>query len=287
MKSSATKRRLARLRQVRVSTGFVYIIMILIALVMLFPIMWIVFSSFKRLIEFSAYPPSLLPSHLSFGNYREVFEHSQILLYLRNTLVLVVGNTFGTLLASSLVAYPLARLTFKGKNFIFALIIGTMLMPAYVTIVPQFILFSKLGWLNTFLPLIVPAFFAYPYNIFLFRQFYRTIPRELDEAARIDGASEWQIYARIIVPLSKPIFITIGILSSVFWWNEFFLPMVFINSEALKPISVGVFSFARTMFTLRWDLLMAMSTIMIAPPLLLYVAGRRHITEGIKSTGLK
>lgn len=287
MKSSATKRRLTGLRQVSVSTGFVYIVMILIALVMLFPIMWIVLSSFKRLIEFSAYPPSLLPSQLYFGNYREVFEHSEILLYLRNTIVLVVGNTFGTLLSSSLVAYPLARLTFKGKNFIFALIIGTMLMPAYVTIVPQFILFSKLGWLNTFLPLIIPAFFAYPYNIFLFRQFYRTIPRELDEAARIDGASEWQIYARVIVPLSKPIFITIGVLSSVFWWNEFFLPMVFINSENLKPISVGVFSFARTMFTLRWDLLMAMSTIMIAPPLLLYVAGRRNITEGIKSTGLK
>ena len=153
--------------------------------------------------------------------------------------------------------------------------------------IPQYILFSKLGWLNTFWPLIVPAWFAYPYNVFLFRQFYKTIPSSLDEAARIDGATEWQIFVKIIVPLSRPIFITIGLLSSIFWWNEFFLPLVFIQSEELKPLSVGIYSFARTLFRMRWDLVMAIASLMLIPPLLLFALGRRYITEGIKTTGLK
>jgi len=178
-------------------------------------------------------------------------------------------------------------MSFRGRSVAFSIIVATMMMPTIVTVIPQYILFMKLGWLDSFWPIIVPAWFAYPYNVFLFRQFYRTIPRELDEAARIDGASEWQIFTKIIVPLSRPIFITIGILSGIFWWNEFFIPLVFIKSEKLKPLSVGVYSFARTVFTIRWDLVMAMATLMLLPPLILYVLGRRYITEGIKTTGFR
>jgi multiple sugar transport system permease protein len=199
----------------------------------------------------------------------------------------MAGTTIGTLISSSMVAYPLAKINFRGRGFWFGSILATMFVPSSVTIIPQFILFSKLGWLNTYWPIIVPAWFAYPYNVFLFRQFYRTLPAALDEAARIDGASEWQIFTKIIVPLSRPVFITIGLLSSIFWWNEFFIPFVYLQTEGLKPLSVGIYSFARTWFRMRWDLVMAIATLMVIPPLLLFAVGRRYITEGIKTTGLK
>ncbi|PLV57447.1 carbohydrate ABC transporter permease [Thermotoga sp. SG1] len=267
--------------------GFQYALMIIVAIIMFFPILWIISSSFKPLIEFSSYPPRLFAKTFTLKNYQEVLTNSKLPIYLRNTLILMLGNTVGTLLSSSLVAYPLARMDFRGKKLIFALILATMMVPSYVTIVPQYILFRYLGWLDSFLPIIVPAFFAYPYNVFLFRQFYRTIPRELDEAAKIDGCNEWQIFWKIIVPISKPIFITIGVLSSIYWWNEFFVPMVFINSEELKPLSVGIYSFSRTTFIVRWDLIMAMATIMIIPPMILFLLAREYITAGIKTTGLK
>jgi multiple sugar transport system permease protein len=264
-----------------------YSIMAIVAIIMFFPILWIISSSFKPLVEFNSYPPRILPSKLYLGNYKELFSQSKILMYLRNTLILILGNTIGTLISSSIVAYPLARMNFKGRSFIFALILSTMMVPSFVTIIPQYILFSKLGWLDSFLPIIVPAFFAYPYNVFLFRQFYKTIPIELDEAAKIDGCNNWQIFTKIIAPLSRSIYITIGILSSIFWWNEFFIPLIYINSEDLKPLSVGVYSFSRTMFIPRWDLFMAMSSIMIIPPILLYLFAKRFIIEGIKTTGIK
>ncbi|MEN3184510.1 MAG: carbohydrate ABC transporter permease [Atribacterota bacterium] len=275
------------MRRRRLGNAFQYALMSIVAIVMFFPILWIILSSFKPMIEFSTFPPRILPSRFFWQNYAEVFASSKLLVYLRNTLILIVGNTVGTLLSSSIVAYPLARMRFRGREVIFSLILMTMMVPSYVTIIPQYILFKELGWLDTFLPIIVPAFFAYPYNVFLFRQFYRTIPRELDEAAKIDGCSEWGVFLRVIAPLSKPVFITIGILSSIFWWNEFFIPMVFINSEDLKPLSVGIYSFSRTTFVVRWDLIMAMATVMLIPPMTLFLVARQYITEGIKTTGLK
>jgi multiple sugar transport system permease protein len=264
-----------------------YTLMIVIAIIMFFPILWMISSSFKPLVEFNSYPPSLFPSKIYLNNYIELFSQSKIFVYLRNTLILIIGNTVGTLISSSIVAYPLARMEFRFKGLIFGIILATMMVPSFVTIIPQYILFKEFGWLDTFLPIIVPAFFAYPYNVFLFRQFYRTIPKELDEAAKIDGCNSWQIFLKIIIPISRPIFITIGVLSSIFWWNEFFIPLIFINSEDLKPLSVGSYSFSRTMFIVRWDLLMAMATIMIVPPIVLYLIARRYIVEGIKTTGIK
>ncbi len=264
-----------------------YFIAALVAIIMFFPILWIISSSFKPLIEFSSYPPFLIPRHFYPENFIELLSQSKVLTYLKNTVILIVGSTVGTLISSSIVAYPLARMNFRGRNLIFGMILATMMVPSAVTIVPQYILFNRLGWLDTFLPIIVPAFFAYPFNVFLFRQYYRTIPKDLDEAAKLDGCNSWQIFLKIIVPLSKPIFIAIGVLSSIYWWNEFFIPLIFINSEDLKPLSVGLYSVSRTFFITRWNLLMAMSTVMIIPPIILYLFSRRYIAEGIKTSGIK
>lgn len=273
----------------QVSSVFLYLLLMLVAVIMFFPIMWIISSSFKSLIEINAYPPRLFVRHPKFSNYWQVISKPAIWLYLRNTLILIVGNTAGTLLSSSLVAYPLARMHFRGEKVVFAMILATMMVPATTTIIPQYLLFSRLRWLDTPLPMIIPAWFAYPYNVFLFRQFFKSIPKSMDEAALIDGCNRFQIYAKIFIPLSKSTFITIGILSSVSWWNELFQPLIYINSEIWKPLTVGAlttFKMAGS-FVTQWNITMAMSTLMIIPPILLYLFGQKYIVAGIKTSGMK
>lgn len=266
-----------------------YCVLILIALVMLFPILWIASSSLKTTIDLSSYPPKLFPAHPVFSNYLRVFEGTNVLRYTLNTLVLIVGNTLGTLLSSPIVAYPLARMKFKGQHFIFMLIIATMMVPTTTVIIPQYLLFSKIGWLDSFLPLIVPSFFAYPYNVFLFRQFFKTIPASMDEAAMIDGCNRLKILTHILIPLSKPTFITIGVLCAVSWWNELFTPLIYINTDNLKPLTVGALTVFKTGggFITEWNLTMAMSIVMIVPPILLYLFASKYIVTGIKTSGVK
>ena len=266
-----------------------YCVLILIALVMLFPILWIASSSLKTTIDLSSYPPKLFPTHPVFSNYLRVFEGTNVLRYTLNTLVLIVGNTLGTLLSSPIVAYPLARMKFRGQHFIFMLIIATMMVPTTTVIIPQYLLFSRIGWLDSFLPLIVPSFFAYPYNVFLFRQFFKTIPASMDEAAMIDGCNRLKILTHILIPLSKPTFITIGVLCAVSWWNELFTPLIYINTDNLKPLTVGALTVFKTGggFITEWNLTMAMSIVMIVPTILLYLFASKYIVTGIKTSGVK
>jgi multiple sugar transport system permease protein len=267
-----------------------YTVMIIVAAFMFFPIYWIFCNSLKTLTGISAFPPQWFPSDPQWDNYRQVLSNPSTLLYMRNTLILCVANTAGTLLSSSLVAYPLARMQFRGKGFVFAVIIGTMMVPTATLVIPQYLLFRAFGMLDSFWPLILPSFFAQPYNVFLFRQFFVSIPESIDEAAMLDGCSRWQAFWRVIVPLGKPIFITVGIMSASFWWNELFTPLIFINSDNLKPLTVG----ALTSFQLagggnqtNWPLQMAFSMLMIIPPAVLYIFCSKYITEGIKTSGMK
>ena len=267
-----------------------YFLLIVVAIFMLFPIFWIFSNSLRSLAEISSWPPRLFPEVARWENYVEVLRDSNALLYFRNTAILMVGNTVGTLISSSIVAYPLARMNFRGKSLVFALILSTMMVPTVTTIIPQFILFNHLGWLDSFRPMIIPAFFAFPYNVFLFRQFFMTIPRSLDEAAMMDGCNKWQIFIKVIVPIAKPIFITITVLSCIFWWNELFAPLIFIDSNHLRPLTLGVMQSFRvpgaTQLT-AWNLQMAMSVLMAIPPMLLYMFGSKYLSEGIKATGSK
>ncbi|MFZ8764951.1 carbohydrate ABC transporter permease [Enterococcus diestrammenae] len=267
-----------------------YIVLIFFAILMFFPIFWIFSNSLKTLNGISSFPPKIFPTEPQWENYIEVLKKSDALTYLRNSLILLVGNTVGTLLSSSIVAYPLARMDFKGKNMIFGLILATMMVPTVTLVIPQFILFRNLGWLDSFLPMIVPSFFAYPYNVFLFRQFFKTIPKSIDESAMLDGCTKLQVFTKVLVPLAKPIFITVGVLSAIFWWNELFQPLIFIDSEKLKPLTVG----ALTAFKLEggqnqtaWNLQMAFAMIMAIPPMILYMVASKHLVAGIKTSGMK
>lgn len=280
-----------KIEKKKINNVIITLVKILVAVIMFFPIIWIISSSFKSLIEVSQFPPTIIPKDFQLDNYIRILTDSSFYLYLRNTLLLIVGTTVGTLVSSSLVAYPLARLDFPGKNIFFTIIVGTLMVPGIALIIPQYIMFGKLGWLDTLLPMIVPAWFTFPYNVFLFRQFFRSVPKELDEAAKIDGCSHLGIFFRVLVPLSKPVFATIAVLSSVFWWNELTQPLIYINRETWRPLTVAVMTrynhFGDNMFTITWHTLMAVSAIMIIPPMVLYLAGSKFLVEGVKTSGIK
>ncbi len=267
-----------------------YAVLIIVALVMLFPIYWIFVSSLKTLNGISASPPVFFPSDPQWSNYLAIFQRPNVMAYLRNSAILVVANTVFTLLSSSLVAYPLARMRFRGRGAIFGLILATMMVPSVTVVLPQFLLFREFGWLDSLLPLTIPALFAAPYNVFLFRQFFMTIPTSIDEAARLDGCNSFQTFFRITVPLAKPIFITVAVLSAISWWNELFLPLIYINSDELKPLALG----ATTAFIMpgglgihEWHEQMAFAMLMAIPPMIVYMVASRYISGGIKTTGIK
>ena len=267
-----------------------YVILIIFALFMFFPILWIVSNSLKSLSGISQFPPKIIPTDPQWSNYVEVLKKPETIRYFGNSLILVVGNTIGTLISSSIVAYPLARMEFKGGKAIFGIILATMMVPSVTLIVPQFLLFKQFGWLDSFLPMIIPSFFAMPYNVFLFRQFFKTIPKSIDESAMLDGCSRFQVFTKVIAPLAKPIYITVGVLSAVFWWNELFQPLIFIDSENLKPLTVGAltsFTISGTGGMTQWNLQMAFATIMTLPPMILYMFASKHLVGGIKTSGLK
>ena len=268
----------------------VYIIKILVAVIMFTPIIWIATGGFKTLTEFTT-SGSIIPKMPTLENFKYIFQHSDVWKYMRNTFILMFGTTAGTLISSSLVAYPLARMEFRGKNLVFGIIIATMMIPNIALIIPQYIMFGKIGWLDSLLPMIVPAWFAYPYNTFLFRQFFRTIPRELDEAAIIDGCSRPQLFFRVLVPLTKPIYATIAVLSCVFWWNELTQPVFYINSDRWRTMTIALMtSYMYTggnTFVINWASIMAAATLMIIPPMVLYFCGSKYLVGGIKTTGLK
>ena len=267
-----------------------YVVKILVALIMFLPIIWIITGGFKTLTEFTT-SSNIIPKKVTFENFIYIFKNSNIWLYTRNTVLLMVGTTAGTLISSSLVAYPLARMEFRGKNLIFSIIIATMMIPNIALIIPQYIMFGKLGWLDPLFPMIIPAFFAYPYNVFLFRQYFRSIPKELDESATIDGCNKMQIFFKVLAPLSKPTYATIAVLSCVFWWNELTQPVFYINSDQWRTLTIALMtSYMYTSgnaFVINWPSIMAAATLMIVPPMVLYFCGNQFLVGGIKTSGLK
>lgn len=267
-----------------------YIIKTIVAVIMFLPIIWILTGGFKTLTEFTT-SSSLIPKNFTMENYNYIFSNSNIWLYMRNTTLLMLGTTVGTLISSSLVAYPLARMEFKGRNLIFTIIIVTMMIPNIALIIPQYIMFGKIGWLDSLLPMIIPSWFAYPYNVFLFRQYFRSIPKELDESATIDGCTKAQIFTKILAPLSKPTYATIAVLSCVYWWNELTQPVFYINSDKWRTLTIAIMTSymytAGNAFVINWPSIMAAATLMIIPPMLLYFFGNQFLVGGIKTSGLK
>ncbi len=257
------------------------------ALLMLAPLVWMVSSSLKLETRVFEYPPRLIPRPARFMNYVDALTYKPFHLYLRNTVFLVIMNEIAVLGTASFCAYGFARINFKGRNFWFSVLLAVMMLPNIVLMVPQFVIFSRLRWIDTFLPLVVPPFFGGgAFNIFLLRQFFRGIPEALADAARIDGCSEFGIYARVMLPLAKPALTTVAIFTFIGAWNNFMGPLLYFNSSEKYTVSIGLAMFRSVMRT-RWDLLMAASTAMTLPMIAVFFAAQRYFVQGVVLTGLK
>jgi multiple sugar transport system permease protein len=228
----------------------------------------------------------LIPSPVVWENFPKALTQINFPQALRNSLVYALPAVVGTVFSCSLVAYGFARIAWPGRDLVFIVLLGTMMLPGQVTFIPLYVIYAKLGWIGTFLPLVVPTFLGNPFFIFLLRQFFRGIPEELSSAARIDGASELQILLRIIVPLSWPALITVGLFTFIDKWGDFFGPIVYLNNADLYPLSVAVQTFQSAHKT-DWPLSMAASVVISAPLVVLYFLAQRKFIEGITLTGIK
>jgi multiple sugar transport system permease protein len=266
---------------------FVTLLLIAGSSLILMPLWWMISTSLKSPAEIAQYPPTFFPEKLNFSNYIEAWQTAPFTRWALNTLFLAVVGTIGSVLVNSLVAYGFAKIRFKGRNALFVIVLSTMLIPGFVTMVPQYILFSKLGWVNTYLPLIVPAFLGSAFFIFLLRQFMMGIPNELIEAAILDGAGHLQIWWHIMLPLTKPALITVAIFTFNGAWNDLLGPLLYINDESMYTLQIGLQTFKGTVQT-QWHYLMAMSVSVLLPVVLLFFFFQRYFIEGSNiSSGTK
>lgn len=265
----------------------VYGLLLILGTAILLPFLWTLSSSLKTTGAGIKFPPVFIPETFIWDNYPKVFRMIPFMTFFRNSAFVAGVAVIGELLSASMVAYSFARLRFPGRNILFMLVLATMMIPFPVTMVPTFILFRLLDWVGTFLPLILPPFFGPAFSIFLLRQFFLTINPELDEAAKVDGANEWTIYWRIILPLSKPALATIAIFSFMANWNDFMGPLIYLNNSEMYTLALGV-NYLRA-FRGGGDLAvqMAASVMFMAPCIVLYFIAQRNIVQGIVTTGLK
>jgi ABC-type glycerol-3-phosphate transport system permease component len=266
-----------------------HLIAVLLGIVLMLPFYWAVIGSLKQMTEVRQIPPIWWPSVPQWVNYVDVWTTRFFPLWVWNSIFLTVVATTGTVVSSSLAGYAFARFRFPGKNLLFTLTLATLMLPAYVLLIPNFMLFWKLGWLNTYLPLTVPFWFGQAFFIFLFRQFFMTVPIELDEAARIDGASYPRIFWSIMLPLSGPVFATAAIIEGINQWNSFLRPLIILNQPENYPLSVGLRYFVvNPGDNLPKDhLLMAASVIMTVPVIILFFIGQRSFVRGVVMSGIK
>jgi multiple sugar transport system permease protein len=277
----------------RLGTAGRYAILFVLAMTFLLPFYWMVTSAMKDDGQVYVVPPVWIPSPAYIGNFTAAWTVQNFNLYLFNTVVkYAIPSTLGTVLSSAIVAYSFARMRWPGREICFAICLATMMIPAQVRLVPLFIIFKQLGWINTYLPLVVPAFFGNAFFIFMLRQFFRSIPMELSEAARIDGASEIMILSRIVLPLAKPALMVVGLFAFMDAWNDYFGPLIFINNEVDWTLALAIQRMGRAMSEVgaqanAYPYLMAVSTIVTMPILLLFFFAQRAFIEGISLSGLK
>jgi ABC-type glycerol-3-phosphate transport system permease component len=265
----------------------VHAILIVGAVIFLFPFLWMVITSLKPLSETTAIPPTLIPSKILWSNYKEATEAIPFWVFARNTLTVCLLSVIGTVVSSTIVAYGFSRIAWRGRDFVFYCVLATMMIPFPVIMVPLFVVFAKIGWVGSLKPLWVPTFFSGAFNIFLLRQFFRTIPMELSEAARIDGCSEVGILLRIIMPLSKPALLVVGLFQFIFSWNDFMGPLIYLNKEETYTLALGLQFFQKQHGGTQWNYLMAASALVVVPILVLYFFTQKVFIEGISMTGVK
>ena len=263
-----------------------YALLLLPGIVMLAPFVWMVLSSLKSFMESSSYPPILFPSRLRFENYAIVFGKLHFFRYFLNTCLVSISVCAGQLVIGLLAGYGFAKLRFPGRSVLFFVYLGTMMIPVYVVLIPSFILMKQLGWIDTFLALIIPPIFesGLVFGIFLMRQFYLTVPDELLDSATIDGSSPLRTYAQVVMPLSSSVLLAFGILSFVWAWNSLLWPLIVTNGEAKRVLAIALALF-QGMFDADYHLAMAAATVSQIPLITAYVIGQKYVLQGITLSG--
>ena len=275
----------------------VYVLLVGLALIYMAPLLWMLSTSLKASWEVVVRPPVWIPSELHWENYWEGWTALPFNIFLRNSLMIALHNVFANLITCSMAAYAFARLRAPGKNVFFIAILSTMMMPFEVTIIPHYLLWMHVGnftrdafgftaGINTFWPMMLPAWFTWPFGVFLLRQFFLTLPTELDDAARIDGASIFRIYWNIVLPLSKPALASVAILGFMGNWNNFIQPLIFLNDWDHFTIPIGL-NFFRGQYRTYFEQMMAVSLITVLPILILFFFTQRYFIRGIALTGIK
>ncbi|WP_135553694.1 carbohydrate ABC transporter permease [Paenibacillus cymbidii] len=263
-----------------------HILLIVLGISFLLPFVWMISTSLKPDEQLFIFPPEWIPSQFMWSNYPDALSFFPFFKYLKNTLIICLWTLLGTTLSSAIVAYGFSRIQWPGRNFLFLILLSTMMLPYQVTMIPLFVLFKQLGWVGSFKPLIIPSFFGGAFSIFLVRQFYLTIPYELSDAARIDGCSEFRIFWQIILPLAKPALATVALFTFIGGWNDFLGPLIYLNDESKFTISLGLQQFVGVYGT-EWSKLMSASVVTTVPIILLFFFGQKMFIQGISTTGLK
>lgn len=265
----------------------VYFILSIGAVIILLPIAWMISTAFKDSGSIFLFPPQWIPNPIQWNNLSKAIGSIPFLTFLKNSLVIVSLGVLGQVCSASIVSYGFARLDFPGRDFLFLLVLSTMMLPGIVTMIPVFMMFKAWGWLNTLKPLIVPSYFGGgAFYIFVMRQFFMTIPFELDEAARIDGCGTFGIFLHILLPLAKPALLTIAIFSFMGFWSDFMGPLIYLNDSAKFTLALGLNLF-RGMFQTEWNLLMAASLLMMLPCVVLFFFTQKQFIQGIVVSGIK
>ena len=265
---------------------FLYAFLIVLAVLFILPIFYLFMGSFKAESELFRVPFKWLPDKFQFGNFINMFSSMPFFKFLKNTMIIVVCNIVGSLLSCSLVAYGFARLRWPGRDKVFILVLITMILPYQVTLVPLFLMFTKMKWIGTFLPLTVTCFFGNPFFIFLLRQFFTGIPQDISEAARIDGAGEFTIFSKLVIPMAKPALTTVAIFAFIRSWNDFLGPLVFLGKDELYTLSLAA-SMLKSNLDPNWSLLLALGAVMILPVLILFFVMQKYFIQGIAMSGIK
>ncbi len=281
--------------QEKLIKAVVYILIFVGAIIFSIPFFWMLSTSLKFPFQVYRFPPEWIPNPVRWENYLRIFrlESLPLVLYFKNSLVYATTVMIGMVISSSLVAFSFARLRFRGSTILFFFLLAIMIIPGQITMIPLFIFFSRIKWINSYKPLIIPAFFASPYYVFLLRQFFTSIPREMDDAAKIDGCGFFSIYSRIILPLSKPAHGIIAIFTFTTTWQGFLYPLIYLNDTEKFPVSLGLLTFQATAAAgasaggVDFELLMAVSTISLLPVLALFFIAQKYYIQGIVLTGVK
>lgn len=257
------------------------------ALLFMVPFIWMLSTSLKVQSQVFTWPPQWIPRPVMWENYARAWSQFPTPTFFRNTITVTILSTLGQLVANSLVAFGFARLRFRGRNLLFMLVLSTMMLPDQVTLIPLFAIFSKLGWLNTFRPLIVPRWLGNAFYIFLLRQFYMTVPLELDDATRIDGGSYFTIYSRIVLPLAKPVLGVVAMFCITNYWTEFMSPLIYLNTPDKFTIAIGLRMFQSSLGVAKIHWMMAISLMSILPLIIIFFLGQRFFVQGIMIQGMK